>query len=238
MNAYPNISYIASLIGEPARAAVLQTLLDGRALPAGELARIAGVSPQTISSHLAKLVEGNLLTSETHGRHRYYRLADPEVAQVLERLSALAPPVQIKSLRQSDQHRKVRYARTCYDHLAGELGVAVTKVLVERGWLEPGDELQYQITKEGEAWCREFGIEVGAIQKGRRYLAKQCLDWSERRYHLAGALGAAFTSRLFELQWIVRDETSRAVQVTELGKTQFFKEFGVKIEWHAFGAGN
>jgi len=228
MSAYPNFAYIAGLIGDPTRAAILNSLLDGRALPASELAYMARVSPQTASAHLAKLVEGGLLGVETQGRHRYYRLASAQVAQVLETLSTMAPPVQVRSLRQSDQLKEVRHARTCYDHLAGHLGVEVTKQLLERKLIAQTKD-GYEVTTAGEGWFQRFGINLEAIRQKRRALARPCLDWSERRYHLAGTLGTAFTKRLFELELITRATTSRAVYVTEKGKEAFREYLGIEL---------
>ncbi|HZG14498.1 MAG TPA: winged helix-turn-helix domain-containing protein [Candidatus Bathyarchaeia archaeon] len=228
MSTYPNFAYIAGLIGDPTRAAILNSLLDGRALPASELAYMARVSPQTASAHLAKLVEGGLLGVETQGRHRYYRLASAQVAQVLETLSTMAPPVQVRSLRQSDQLKEVRHARTCYDHLAGHLGVEVTKQLLERKLIAQTDD-GYEVTTTGEGWFQRFGIDLDAIRQKRRALARPCLDWSERRYHLAGTLGTAFTKRLFELELITRAATSRAVYVTEKGKEAFREYLGIEL---------
>jgi DNA-binding transcriptional ArsR family regulator len=227
MNAYPDFAYVAGLIGDPTRAAMLDSLLDGRALPASELAYLARVSPQTASAHLAKLVEGKLLAVETHGRHRYYRLAGAHVAQVLEALTTLAPPVQVRSLRQSDLLKEVRHARTCYDHLAGQLGVELTRTFMVRGFLREADG-EYRITEEGKRWFSDFGIDVEAIRKKRRSLARPCLDWSERRHHLAGALGAALADRLFELGWIVRVPSSRAVRITEKGREHLAQQLGIE----------
>ncbi len=209
------------------RAIILDVLLDGRALPASDLARLSGVTPQTISAHLTKLVEGNLLQVETQGRHRYYRLSGPEVANALEAISLLAPPVTIRSLRQSVEMERLREARTCYDHLAGQLGVALTRALVDRGWLQErtGD---YIVTEAGAARLERFGVDLHACYKARRHFAKPCLDWSERRHHLGGALGAAISRRLFELAWIEKDPSCRAVRVTALGKERLFEEFGLE----------
>lgn len=149
MNVYPNISYIAKLIGEPTRAIILDCLMNGQALPASELAYIAKVSHPTISSHLSKLVEGNLIIVEQHGRHRYFRLANEEVAEVLEKLGTIAPTVKVRSLRQSDQLKQIRHARTCYDHLAGELGVKVAEVLLDREFITLKDE-EYVVTEQGK----------------------------------------------------------------------------------------
>jgi DNA-binding transcriptional ArsR family regulator len=228
MNAYPDITRVAALIGDQTRAAILHALLDGRALPAGELAYIARVSPQTASAHLAKLVDGNLLAMETQGRHRYYRLASPQVAHALEVLSTLSPPVQVRSLRQSQQLQEVRLARTCYDHLAGKLGVELTQQLVQRGFLVEA-ERDYTITADGASWLKSFGIDPQAVKQKRRAFARQCLDWSERRHHLAGTLGAAITTRLFELGWIARVPASRAVRITETGREKLAEQFGIDL---------
>lgn len=228
MNAYPDFAKVAALIGDKTRAVILEALLDRTALPASELAYVARVSPQTISSHLAKLVEGGLLVMETHGRHRYYKLAGPEIAQVLESLALLAPPVQVRSLRQSMEMERVRLARTCYDHLAGRLGVLVTHALLDKGWMELREEA-YLVTDLGAGELVRLGVDWRACQKSRRHFAKPCLDWSERRYHLAGALGAALTKRFVELEWVASDGKSRALHVTSRGEEMLYAEFG--IEW-------
>lgn len=195
MNVYPNISYIAKLIAEPTRAIILDCLMNNQALPASELAYMAKVSHPTISSHLSKLVEGNLLTVEQHGRHRYYRLANQEVAEVLEKLGTIAPTVQVRSLKQSSQLKQIRYARTCYDHLAGKLGVEITEKLLDRQFiiLEDGE---YIVTEQGKKWFLNFGINVDEADTKRRVFAKPCLDWSERRYHIYGWLGSAIAKLL------------------------------------------
>ena len=195
MNVYPNISYIAKLIAEPTRAIILDCLMNNQALPASELAYMAKVSHPTISSHLSKLVEGNLLTVEQHGRHRYYRLANQEVAEVLEKLGTIAPTVQVRSLKQSSQLKQIRYARTCYDHLAGKLGVEITEKLLDRQFiiLEDGE---YIVTEQGKKWFLNFGINVDEADIKRRVFAKPCLDWSERRYHISGWLGSAIAKLL------------------------------------------
>ena len=195
MNVYPNISYIAKLIAEPTRAIILDCLMNNQALPASELAYMAKVSHPTISSHLSKLVEGNLLTVEQHGRHRYYRLANQEVAEVLEKLGTIAPTDQVRSLKQSSQLKQIRYARTCYDHLAGKLGVEITEKLLDRQFiiLEDGE---YIVTEQGKKWFLNFGINVDEADTKRRVFAKPCLDWSERRYHISGWLGSAIAKLL------------------------------------------
>jgi DNA-binding transcriptional ArsR family regulator len=225
----PNLVEVSTLIGDPSRSAMLLSLMDGRALPATELAHCARISPQTASSHLNKLVKGNLLVVEKHGRHRYYRLNGPAVASVLEGLLSLAPPPQVRSLRQSDEMRKLRQARTCYDHLAGTIGVRLTESMLKRGLLEEAGE-EYILTTAGTHLLADFGVNPTSIKRGRRAFARPCLDWTERRHHLAGALGAALTSRLFELEWIKRSPSTRAVEVTEAGRAGLQQTFGVPFD--------
>ncbi|MGG0753555.1 ArsR/SmtB family transcription factor [Brevibacillus laterosporus] len=228
MNVYPNISYIAKLIGEPTRAIILDYLMNGQALPASELAYLAKVSHPTISSHLSKLVEGNLLICEQHGRHRYFRLANEEVAEVLEKLGTIAPTVQVRSLRQSDQLKQVRYARTCYDHLAGELGVKVAEVLLDREFVNLKDG-EYVVTEQGKKWFFQFGINIEEANTKRRIFAKPCLDWSERRYHISGWLGSAIATCFFDKGWITKAEKNRAVHLTKKGKKALQDQFGIEI---------
>ncbi len=225
----PNIVEVSSLIGDPSRAAILLSLLDGRALPASELAHRARISPQTASSHLSKLVNGGLLVVEVHGRHRYYRLRNSEVAQVLEGLLSIAPPPQIRSLRQSDEMRLLRHARTCYDHLAGEIGVKLTESMLKRGLLE-ADGKEYALTASGADTLASIGVVASSLKRGRRAFARPCLDWTERRHHLAGALGAAVTARMFELGWLKRSSSSRAVTVTDAGRAGLYQTFQVCLE--------
>lgn len=226
MVAKPNTAEVAALIGDPSRVTMLLELLGGKALPASELARAARITPQTASSHLAKLVDGALLTVEMSGRHRYYRLAGPEVAYALEALNAIAPLKPVRSLKESDQSRALRHARTCYDHIAGEVGVGLTERLLALRMIERSGQ-DFIVTPQGHNRFRRFGIDVDNVQKGRRHLARQCLDWSERRHHIAGALGSAITDRLFELEWIARLPGGRAVRVTDAGRKGLAEEFGL-----------
>ncbi|MEH6944611.1 ArsR/SmtB family transcription factor [Bacillus sp. JJ722] len=229
MNVYPNISFIAKLIAEPTRAIILDCLMGGQALPASELAYMAKVSNPTISSHLSKLLEGNLLIAEQHGRHRYYRLANEDVAEVLEKLGTIAPTVQVRSLRQSAQLKQVRYARTCYDHLAGELGVKLAEALVDKDYLTLVDG-EYVVTEQGRKWFLNFGINIEEAKTKRRIFAKPCLDWSERRYHISGWLGSALTNRFFEQGWITKVEKNRAVHLTEKGTRALQDQFGIDMK--------
>jgi DNA-binding transcriptional ArsR family regulator len=228
MTADPNFAHVAALIGEPARAAMLAAALGGKALTASELAHCAGVTPQTASAHLARLVQGGLLRVTTTGRNRYYQLAGPQVAYALETLATIAQPAPITSLRASESARAVRFARTCYDHLAGTVGVALTERLLEHELITQDDQ-SYHITAAGIESLERHGIDSAHVLHGRRASARPCLDWSERRHHVAGAFGAAITSRLFTQGWIARIGNSRAVRLTDAGRAGFAHEWG--LEW-------
>jgi DNA-binding transcriptional ArsR family regulator len=220
-----DLAAIANLLGEPARAAMLLRLMTGRALPAGELAMAANVSPQTASGHLWKMVEGGLLAVETQGRHRYYRLAGTAVADAIEALMLLTP-----SSRRDEPVRAappaegtLAYARTCYAHLAGWLGVRMTEALEQKGLLVPAQGKAYAVSDAGRAWFRELGIPVPATQSSAaRDMARRCLDWTERRPHLSGTLGVALTRRLLELRWIAPVRNSRALRITVDGRQQLW----------------
>jgi DNA-binding transcriptional ArsR family regulator len=229
MNTYPNVAAVATLIADPARASMLSALLGDIALPAGELARLAKITPQTASTHLAKLVKGNLLTVTTLGRHRYFRLRDKNVTEVLESLALIAPATPTNSLNDSLERKAIQRARTCYDHLAGVLGVALTESFLDNGFIEHHGEV-YEVTRAGESWFHSFGIDCLGLQQKRRAFARSCLDWSERKPHLAGALGAAVLERLLARKWILRVRDSRTVKVTDLGRQHFKNEFG--LDWN------
>jgi DNA-binding transcriptional ArsR family regulator len=222
----PDIASAAALIGDSSRALILSVLADGRALPAGELARIARISPQTASSHLDKLFKGNLVSVEVQGRHHYYRLRDSDVAELLESLSVVARPTAPLTSAQRERAEQLRFARACYGHLAGRLGVAITRALCTNKYL-CDEGCGYQVSAAGTAWFRALGIEIGLIK--RQPLTKRCLDWSERRYHLAGALGVALAHRILELHWIVRVRDSRALRLTDRGKTALRSELRLGI---------
>lgn len=228
MKATPDLAAVAALIADPSRATMLAMLLGGVSLPAGELARQARISPQTASAHLAKLVEGGLLAVRNNGRHRYFYLSSPQVAQALEALSLVAPAARVSGLSHSLEMEAMRRARTCYNHLAGQLGVAVTEAFVDKGFLNPYEEA-FELTAAGEAWFSNLGVETGQLQKKRPTFSKVCLDWSERKPHLAGSLGSSVTRRLFELKWIALLEGSRAVKITGYGQLQFQNELGLNL---------
>lgn len=224
----PDISAIAALIADKSRLAILSALADGKAYPAGELARFARVSAQTGSAHLARLLEGGLIEVEAQGRHRYYRLANEQVGVALESMSALAPAAPALTSWQTDAAKTLRFARTCYGHLAGMLGVAMADALKARGYLRDSDA-GWVVTPGGEAWFSRCGIDVKSLRAGRRQLVRTCLDWSERRYHLAGALGDALAERCFATGWVARVRQSRAVRLTDRGRAALRENLGITL---------
>lgn len=223
----PNIAEIAALMGDPARACMLAALKDDHVLTATELAHIAGVAPNTASGHLAKLVAAKLIVMERSGRHRHYRLAGTRVAEVLELLEALAvtsrPPVR----RHDPRGASIRFARICYDHLAGDLGIALTWSLVERGYLGRSKE-QLTLRRRGTTALTRFGIDLDLVRGTRRRFIRLCPDWSGRRPHLGGALGASLFAHLVEIGWLCRSSASRAVFVTGRGRRGLRDMFGVE----------
>ncbi len=220
----PEIARIASLIGDPARANMLTAMISGQALTTSELSGTAGVSLPTASSHLAKLEEAKLVLVQKQGRHRYYRLADSDVAHVLESLMGIASRSGATRVRTGPKEPKLRRSRVCYDHLAGELGVQMFDSFDRQGFLDIEKETVL-LTKEGEAFCRQFDIDLISLRRKRRPLCRACLDWSVRRNHLAGALGAALLDRLYTLRWARREKESRVVVFTPEGERAFNKLF-------------
>ena len=223
------IAEIGALIGDPGRAVMLESLMDGRALTATELSVVAGITPQTASGHLAKLTIAGLITVERQGRHRYHRLASAEVAALLEGIANLAerPGRTLdKPVFVGPKEAALRAARSCYDHLAGRLAVDLTNALAARGDLDL-DADGAALTVTGRSFFTEFGVDLEALSRSKRTFCRPCLDWSERRPHLAGAVGAALACRCFELGWIKRVEGSRALTVTHRGRIGFLHAFGV-----------
>ncbi|TYB63847.1 helix-turn-helix transcriptional regulator [Nonomuraea sp. PA05] len=218
-----DIAPVAALIADPTRAAILTALLGGRALAAGELARMAGVSAATASAHLAKLLDGRLVDVVRQGRHRYYRLAGHEIAEVLEVLARISARPPVRSLRQSRQAKQLEEARTCYDHLAGRAGVGLLDRLKESGCYDGHD-----VTEAGERLLSRLGVDVAGARRSRRRFAPECLDWTERRAHLGGALGAAITEVLFERGWYRRGNVPRAVVLTDEGRQGLAELFSGK----------
>ena len=219
---------VAALVGDPARANMLTALLSGRALTATELAQEAGVTPQTASSHLAKLESGGLIEPEKQGRHRYYRLADPDVADVLEKLAGLAARAGHMRVRTGPKEPELRRARICYDHLAGDLGVQMLDSMVSQKLVRRRKQ-EIVLTEDGEQFLtRHLRISPEMLAHPRRLVCKACLDWSARRHHLAGTLGAALMKRFTELKWAARDPTpgSRVVNFSRAGEKHFAALFG------------
>lgn len=222
MNDGPSIASVAALIGDPARANILTALMDGRALTVSELAEAAGVTLQTASGHISKLTEAGLLVAEKQGRHRYLRLSGTDVAQVLEQLMGLAQRAGATRVRTGPSDAALRQARICYDHLAGEAGVALFGALAAKGLIADGETVT--LTDAGRAWFERFGIAVATLEKARRPVCLHCLDWSERRHHLAGALGSALLDQLLRRDWL-RRTGGRTLQFTTAGRAAFTAEF-------------
>lgn len=238
-----DIAVVGALVADPGRCQILLALDDGRALPASRLAAEAGVSPATASAHLAKLVDGGLLAVEAHGRYRYYRLAGPAVGNLIEAMQRLAPAAPVRSLRQSTRAQALRRARTCYDHLAGRLGVELMRSMVDQGYLaggtglyDPttvetdhrtgyGHDVDYRLTEGGRVLLEGLGVSEPSGRRPIRY----CVDWSEQRHHLAGGLGRALLDRLVGFDWVRRAEHSRAVEITEAGHRGLRETFDIDL---------
>ncbi len=228
MEGVNEVAEIASLVGDPARANILCALLDGRALTASELAYSAGVSPQTASGHLAKLARANLVQLAKQGRHRYYRLTGPQIGHMLESIVSVAnagPPRYRPRSRQEEHWRK---ARTCYDHLAGQLGVGIADSMCAHGHLVLADE-GGDLTPSGDAVLTKLGIDLGRARAGKRVFCRPCLDWTERRPHLGGAIGAALANRCFELGWVERMRDKRGLKITASGERGLLKVFDLSL---------
>jgi DNA-binding transcriptional ArsR family regulator len=229
MSASPYIAEAAALIGDPARANMLVALMDGRALTATELGLAAGVAPSTASEHLAKLVEGELIKVAASGRHRYFRLGSPRVAAALESLMVVASDGPRRYRPQSRCDEAAARARTCYDHFAGGLGVGIADGLVERGHAVLSED-GGAITPSGLALLERFGADLAPKGTSRRAFCRACLDWSERRWHIGGRVGAAIAERSFELGWAERQRDSRAVTITQEGLRGFESLFGLNLQ--------
>lgn len=226
MIAAANLAEVAALVGDPARANMLAALMDGRALTASELAFMARVTPQTASAHLAKLTQSHLLSVTSQGRHRYFKLASPLVGRMLEGIMAVAAIEAPKRHRPSSpKDAALRQARTCYDHLAGRVGVALADALMNEGHVVLSED-GGSVTDSGGALFRSIGIDLDAGRPRQRCFCRPCLDWSERRPHLAGALGAALATTAFERGWIQRLRDTRAVAVTPSGAAAMTTLFG------------
>ena len=246
MHGDADIASIGALVADRGRARMLLALGDGRALPASVLADEAGVAASTASAHLSRLVKGGMLRVERHGRHRYFRVAGPEVGELIEALARISPPAPVRSLKQGSKAHAVRFARTCYDHLAGMLGTKLMEALLEQELLTGGDGVfdpdsagadrlsapgydhDYRLTPAGVRELKAFGIDFDSLP-ARRPLIRYCVDWSEQRHHLAGSLGAAIAARTLELGWVRRAQRSRAVHVTDTGYEGLHDQFGIEL---------
>lgn len=224
----PDITAVAAVLADRSRIAMLLELAEGKTMPAGELARHAGISAQTASSHLARMLEIRLITVEAQGRHRYYRIASRDVAHMIEAISLVAPQRAALTAIQNDAAGTLRFARTCYGHLAGMLGVSVTDAMRAKRYLKDCDA-GWIVTRTGEDWFKRLQIEVGELRQERRPLTRSCLDWSERRHHLAGALGDALATRCFEMRWLTHVRQSRAVRLTDRGRAALQTELGIAL---------
>lgn len=220
MKVGPNIARIAALLGDAARADALTALMTDRALTATELAAIAGVTKQTMSAHLSKLLDASLIAVDQQGRHRYFKLADEDVGSLLESLMGVAFRTGAVRLLSSPREPALRKARVCYDHLAGELGVFAYESLVGKGVLEMSPQ-GLRPNAAGLGWFKSAGIDTDRAVRERRAFCRPCMDWSERRYHLAGSLGAALLLRVCDLGWAKREKTSRIVRFTANGERRF-----------------
>ncbi|MFI9649330.1 ArsR/SmtB family transcription factor [Streptomyces sp. NPDC052040] len=218
---------LGKALSAPARSVFLNLLMDGTRRPAGELARAAGVGPSTASEHLGVLCDAGLLVCEAHGRHRYYSLAAPEVAAALEALGALADAAPAPGYRASRQAEQLAAARFCYDHLAGRLGIVLADAWVRAGWLSGPDE--FTLTDAGMDGLHGIGVDVHGAIRARRATTRACLDWTERRPHLAGALGAAVGKRFLDAGWVTRHRSGRGLNVTGAGREFVQGAWGVDL---------
>ena len=218
----------ASLLCEPSRARIVWNLLDGRAYTATELASVSDLSPTSVSNHLSKLLKGEIVKVDVQGKHRYYSFASEEVAYVVESLANFGREKRVcgpeKPLAISD----IKYCRSCYDHLAGKVGVRIADSLLSRGMIRLQNK-NFEITEKGDKFFRDFGLEVNKLQNQRRHFAKACLDWSERKYHLAGALGAALFDEMLRKDWLRRTKNSRVIVITSRGQIEAENTFGIEI---------
>ena len=222
MGINPNMAEVASLLGDTSRATILASMMDGRFHTASELAYMAAIKPQTASFHLAKLIEGKLIKVEKQGRHRYFQLAGEDIAQFLESFLAISPPPEVRSLKQSSQMKLLQDARTCYDHLAGEVAVKIYDSLCQQQWITENGSM---ITLSGIQYFHEMGIDVPS--KHSRKICCACLDWSERRFHLGGYVGAALFSLYESKGWLTRHLGYREVTITEKGYAAFKTHFHI-----------
>jgi DNA-binding transcriptional ArsR family regulator len=227
-NKSSHFSTVALLIGEPARAAMLWKILDGGMHTASELAIAADLSPQNASMHLAKLVDAGLLSVVRQGRLKYYQFRSPDVAYVLEAIANLMPKENLMPPDDVSNATRIKYCRTCYDHLAGKVGVAITDKLLSMKILEVDDQ-DFAISKKGVTWFGDLDISIPELQEKKRAMARVCLDWSERRPHVSGSVGAAMANKFFEMKWLQRNRNSRIVSITPLGQKKIYELLGLVV---------
>lgn len=219
---------IAALIGDPTRAVIMWTLLDGKAFTATELAIIANTSPQNISMHLAKLVQSDLLCVEKQGRHKYYRFSTKEIAYAIEAMANLIPHSTIPQKDIAEKYSPIKHCRTCYDHLAGKIGVALTDSLLEQKIIIDNNNV-FEISPKGEKWFSDFGINVEEVKKQRRLFLKPCLDWSERKNHIAGSLATSIFDKMVSNDWLRKTSHSRAIIITGKGEKELYEYFKIVL---------
>jgi len=224
----PNVASVASLMADAGRARMLFALLDGREASATSLASVAGVSPQSASAHLHRLVAGGLLEARSAGRQRLFRLASVRVAAAIESLASIAPAAPVTSMSEHSTMERLREARSCYDHLAGRLGVGITDALLAKHAIALRLET-FRLTRRGERFFSRLGIDIDAVCAQRRAASRACMDWTERRYHLAGGIGAALLHRVLDEGWLKRSATDRSLRVTATGRTALPRVFGVRL---------
>jgi DNA-binding transcriptional ArsR family regulator len=222
------LANLSGQLADPARAAIVLSLMDGSSQPTGELQAAANVSPSSASIHLSKLVNARVLSVIKRGRLKYYRISNAAVAHAIEALTIIASPgTAVRQVARSSMN-PFSFARTCYDHLAGKLGVEIVNALQGQEIIQPAGKL-FEVTDGGREWLHEFGIDCRALLAERRLFATQCLDFTERRYHLGGALGAAFLSRMMELEWLASSRVPRSVRLTTKGRTNLGKRFDLEF---------
>tara|TARA_R110000744_G_scaffold181026_2_gene300020 strand:+ start:645 stop:1328 length:684 start_codon:yes stop_codon:yes gene_type:complete len=223
-----NFISTASLLCEPSRAKIVWKLLDGRAYTASELALVSGLSATSVSNHLSKLLNGEIVKVDVQGRHRYYSFANSEVAYVVESMANLSNQKLTSKVDNQLSKNDVKYCRTCYDHLAGKVGVLIADKLVSKKIIELREK-SYVVTENGNKFFSDFDLDLTELQEQRRYFAKACLDWSERKYHLAGSLGNALLKKMLELDWVRRTKNSRAIVITSVGRSGIRDKFGIEL---------
>jgi len=218
----------ATLIGDATRASILWNLLDGRAFTATELAIAIETSAQNISMHLGKLLDADLISVEKQGRHKYYRFSNKEVAYAVEAMANLIPKPEISAKKNTENYPPIKYCRTCYDHLAGKIGVALAESLLEQKIIIEKNNT-FEISPEGEKWFSDFGVNIGDAKKQKRIFLKPCLDWSERRYHIAGSVGTLLLNKMLEQDWIRRTKDSRVIIITGKGEKEMLQNFKIVV---------